>query len=165
MISWRENGNYQAIWKLTEYSMRNKNQSHSLLKQSRPRSTMATCPIDSLKNGCAKWMTRVTNTMKWPTQGTTIIMWNVHTCYAFRKRVDRHGNARTPMRHCQQLILEDVVCFFFSPVPQPPTKLKQFRDIMMMIILIMIMMIFPLYYAWSSAGWVTVIGIYVKLVS
>ena len=41
--------------KPTERIMRIKKQGNTMPDQSRPRSTMATCPIDSLQDECDKW--------------------------------------------------------------------------------------------------------------
>ena len=47
----------------------------------RPRSTMATHPIDSLQGGCDKWITGMTKTIKLQTQSTSIRTWNACALY------------------------------------------------------------------------------------
>ena len=49
---------------------------------SRPGSTMAMHPIDSLQDGHDKWITGMTKTIKLQTQSTSIRTWNAHTLYA-----------------------------------------------------------------------------------
>lgn len=90
-----------------------------MLDQSRPGSTMAMHPIDSIQDEHDKWATRAADTIKLPTQSTTIRTWNFYTVYAFRQTVDEHDNVRTTNNPCQKAQkLQEVVCFF--PTSHPP---------------------------------------------
>lgn len=93
--------------------MRKKNQSNTMSDQLRPRSTIVLYLIDSLQNDV---INGATNTMKLPTQGTTIRMGNIRTIYAFRERVVEDDNAKTLERYRQQIRLKEVVCFFLLQV-------------------------------------------------
>ncbi|XP_076438257.1 uncharacterized protein LOC143277357 [Babylonia areolata] len=64
--------------------MRRKNQ-FTKPDQPAPGITTTARPIDSLQGGSDKWATGVRNTIKLPTQCTTIGTWNVRTLYACGK--------------------------------------------------------------------------------
>lgn len=105
-----------------------KNQSNTILDQSRPGSTLAMHPIDSIQDARDKWVTRAANTIKLPTQSTTIRTWNFYALYAFRERVDelpRIPAKRT--KSCRRLSVS-------SPPPHiTHQQLKKLRDLMILI--------------------------------
>lgn len=82
-----------------------------------PGSTTVARPINSLQIRPDKMSTRVTNTIKLPTQGTSIRPWNVRILCCFQRK-SGHANTRTPRNHCQFIRLDQIDCF----CPQIPSE-------------------------------------------
>lgn len=119
---------HQAVWKPTERIRVMKNQSNIMPDWSRFRSTMAVHPIDLRHDGCDKWATLATNSIKLQTQRTTIEIWNVRALYAFRERVDGCDSAGSPESHWQQIRLEEVIYFYWPTQSNSQDQSSRWND-------------------------------------